>query len=365
MIEVPTLSDGVVTLRAHSADDIDRLVEQCLDAETIRWTTVPLGYTGDDARRFVDEITPGAWEAGTEWSFAVETGGRYAGTVVIRPDETGVGEIAFAAHPDARGTGAMRRACLLVIDYAFGRGLRSLIWWAHVGNWGSRNLVASVGFSFEGTVRQHLGQRGELRDGWVGTLLPDDPREFQVPWLSVPELRGNDLVLRAMSEADVPRIVEACADERTQHWLGRLPDPYTEASARTYLELQHEKCATDAGVSWAVTEPGDSGDDRQLAAISIFDHARGLEAEIGYWTHPDARGRGVMSRALPLVTAYCFETLGVQKVNIGHAVGNEASRHVIESCGFRQYGVERLGTQLLTGRADLALYDLLREEWRG
>jgi RimJ/RimL family protein N-acetyltransferase len=361
MIDVPTLTDGAVTLRRHHDGDVDRLLEQCIDSETIRWTTVPIGYTRDDAKRFVREITPGGWETGAEWAFAVEADGRYAGTVVIRPSEEGIGEIAFAAHPDVRGTGVMRRACLLLIDHAFARGLRSLIWWAHVGNWGSRKLVASVGFQVEGTVRQALGQRGELRDAWVGTLLPEDPRDFRTPWLTVPTLSGEGLVLRAMTQADVPRIVEACSDERTQHWLGRLPHPYSAQSALTYLHAQRESRATDAGVSWAVTEPGD---DRLVAAISFFDHTRGLEAEIGYWAHPEARGRGVTSRALRLVTAYCFDELGLEKVNIAHAVDNEASRHVIESCGFREYGVERLGTQVLTGRVDLVRFDLLAEEWR-
>ena len=360
MVDVPTLTDGIVTLRRHHDGDVERVFEQCVDAETIRWTTVPTGYTRDDAKRFVREITPGGWETGSEWAFAVEADGRYAGTVVIRPNADGVGEIAFAAHPDARGTGVMRRGCLLLIEHAFGQGLRSLIWWAHVGNWGSRKLVASVGFQVEGTVRQALGQRGELRDAWVGTLLRDDARELRTPWLTAPTLSGRGLVLRAMTEADVPRIVEACADERTQYWLGRLPSPYTEDSARHYLQTQLENRATDSGIAWAVTEPGD---DRQLAAISLFAHVRDVEVEIGYWTHPDARGRGLITRAVPLVTTYAFEELGVRRVRIGAAVGNAASRHVIESCGFRAYGTERLGTQVGDGWVDLALYDVLREEW--
>ena len=50
-----------------------------------------------------------------------------------------------------------------------------MIWWAHAGNWASRKLAWRLGFSFDGTVRQWLPQRGELRDGWVGTLLRGEP----------------------------------------------------------------------------------------------------------------------------------------------------------------------------------------------
>ena len=37
---VPELTDGVVRLRAHRVEDVDRIVEQCVDEESIRWTTV-------------------------------------------------------------------------------------------------------------------------------------------------------------------------------------------------------------------------------------------------------------------------------------------------------------------------------------
>src|SRR6476620_8435019 len=41
---VTLLTDGVVTLRAHSVDDADAIVEQSSDPESLRWTTVPRPY---------------------------------------------------------------------------------------------------------------------------------------------------------------------------------------------------------------------------------------------------------------------------------------------------------------------------------
>ena len=37
----PTLSDGSVTLRPVTPDDVASVVEQSLDPETVRWTSVP------------------------------------------------------------------------------------------------------------------------------------------------------------------------------------------------------------------------------------------------------------------------------------------------------------------------------------
>ena len=50
----PVLTDGVVTLRAHSLDDADAVVEQSTDPESLRWTTVPRPYSREHAVSFIE-----------------------------------------------------------------------------------------------------------------------------------------------------------------------------------------------------------------------------------------------------------------------------------------------------------------------
>ena len=69
--DVPVLTDGVVTLRAHRPEDADGVLEQCTDPVSQRWTTVPVPYSLDDARSFVTEHAPSAWASDT-WMFAIE-----------------------------------------------------------------------------------------------------------------------------------------------------------------------------------------------------------------------------------------------------------------------------------------------------
>jgi RimJ/RimL family protein N-acetyltransferase len=362
MPAVPTLTDGTVTLRSHREDDIEGAFEQSRDPLSQQWTTVPVPYTRDHARAFVTERMPRGWEDGSSWAFAVEVEGRYAGTVELRDEGEGRAEVAYGSHPWARGRGLMERAVRLLVDWGFAsQGVEVMVWRANRGNWASRRLAWRLGFTVEGTVRKALPQRGQLLDAWVGTLLATDHREPKGRWLDVPVLEADGLRLRPWRDADVPRIVEACRDERTQHWLGRMPDPYQEADARAWLEHQNENRATGQGVQWAVVEPED---DRALAAIGYFDLVPEVELEIGYWAHPDARGRGVVSRAMAEVVRYAFDDLGVRRVTAGAASGNAASRHVIEANGLRSWGTERLGIAVREGRADVVWYDLLVEEWR-
>jgi RimJ/RimL family protein N-acetyltransferase len=360
-VSAPTLTDGVVVLRTHRAEDVTRVVEQCLDPLTQAWTTVPLGYDRAMGEEFVGQTTPGGWSSGSEWAFAVEVDGQYGGTVVLRDEGSGRAEIAFASHPGTRGTGAMERALRLLVEWGFGeQHVGTIVWRAFTGNWPSRKLAWRLGFTIEGTLRGFLPQRGALRDAWVGTLLKDDAREPRTPWLDVPELTGDGFRLRRIRESDAKRIQEACAEPRSQQWLGQLPAPYTLEDALAYVERRRELEATGTAVTWAVADPDD---DRILGTVGWFGWTPKVECEIGYWTHPDARGRGLMTRVLRLVTSHVFETLEVRRVTAFAAVDNTASRHVIEACGFRQYGVERFGAHVRDDWVDMALYDVAASEW--
>jgi ribosomal-protein-alanine N-acetyltransferase len=94
---------------------------------------------------------------------------------------------------------------------------------------------------------------------------------------------------------------------------------------------------------WAVA---DRDDDRLLANVSVFrldDEMCPTGGEIGYWAHPDARGRGVVGEALDLVVAHTFTPvdaggLGRHRLEIGASRDNAASRHVAERAGFALVG---------------------------
>ncbi len=357
----PTLTDGVVTIRGHRPEDAEGSYEQCQDPLSQRWTTVPLPYSREMSEEFVTTTMPGGWADDSEWAFAIEVDGRYGGTISLSNEGDHRAEIAYGAHPWIRGQGYVERAVRLMLTWGFEqRDLATVVWWANVGNWASRRLAWRLGFGFEGTVRRWLPQRGELLDGWVGTLLRDEPMQPRSAWLDAPVLDGRGVRLRPLRTADVDRVHEGCRDPETQRWLGQLPAPYTRADAETYVASRTDQLAAGTGATWAVADPLD---DRLLGTVGFFGLVPGVECEIGYWTHPDARGRRVTTAALRRATAYAVETLGVQRVTAFSAVDNVASRRVIEAAGFRQYGVARRGAWVRDGRADLALYDVLADEW--
>jgi RimJ/RimL family protein N-acetyltransferase len=360
---VPILIDAEagVTLRAAARRDLPAMVEQCRDPAMIRWTTVPDpsdGYQLRDAEEFL-ALTAVGWASGERlgWTIEAQRGSErgFCGSIDLRLEGDGVAEVGFGLHPGARGRSIMTAALQLVCTYGFDvAGLQVIRWQAVVGNWASRRVAAKVGFIFDGTVRRLLVHRGELLDGWIATLTRDDPRVPR-PWLDPVEIRGRGVRLRGFRDSNVGRIVEACSDARTSYWLVSMPHPYRADNALAYLEATAEMAARGTGLAWCIADPKD---DRCLGSISL-DGLGGYSqrGEIGYWAHPDARGRGVVGEAVRLVTGHAKESGLAASLLIRCASSNTASRRVAEGAGYREIGIQPASEPVGDGTlADLVLY---------
>ncbi len=171
----PELSDGPeLVLRRPLPEDLDDIVAQCQDPEFQRWTTIPVPYGETNAQEFLRRVADG-WRANVA-VFAIVYQGRYAGGVDLRLDGVGGAEVGFGLGPWARGKGVMSRALRLALAWGFELpGVDVVHWRAQVGNWPSRRVAERCGFRMDGTVRGLLEQRGERRDGWIGSLRRGDP----------------------------------------------------------------------------------------------------------------------------------------------------------------------------------------------
>lgn len=377
---VPVLTDGVVTLRAHLPDDVDGLVAMAADLETVRWTSIPVPYERRHAEQWVDKAAPAGWRDGSGFRWAMDVQDRFAGNVDVRTGPPA--DIGFATAPWARGRGITTRAVRLAVGWAFETaGLPVVHWSANAGNLASWRVAHACGFTFHGERPLSLAPRGVPVDGWFASLQPDDEMSPRTTWWPAPVLTGSRVRLRPHTGADVPRMVEACSDARTRHWLPTLPHPYTEDTARGFVRGWRLAESLGERVTWVVAG---ADDDLLLAQVGIFrldDPLNPTGAEIGFWAHPDARGRGVVTEAVELALAHAFTPrdaggLGRHRVQLGASWNNAASRHVAERAGFtlvghfRQDGV--IGDGVIEGSVigdgaldDGAWYDLLATDKRG
>ena len=163
--------------------------------------------------------------------------------------------------------------------------------------------------------------------------------------------------------------MQACSDERTQLWLASgLPSPYTLEDARSYIAVRHTEASEGKSLSWCVADP-ESDVCVGSVAIMHLRHALGTAGEIGYWTHPDARGHGIMSEAVRLAVRHAFIPredggLGRHRLQLVAAEGNAASQHIARVNGFVEVGRDRKAEPLGDGTfADLVRFDVLVDEW--
>ena len=361
---VTPLSDGVVTLRAHSFEDADAIVEQSTDPESLRWTTVPRPYTRENAVSFIEENLRAWGSADAKRTWAIEWTDddgtpRYGGTIDLRPTgAASAGELGFGLHPDARGRGVMSRAVRLVVAYAFatpvwGAPVTRVHWRAVAGNWGSRRAAWAAGFTFHGTIPgSHPDPTGgpEALDTWTGSITPGDPLSPQTPWLAAAPIEGEHVRLRPWRLQDVDAVEPR--DDDPGHWMPSRSILRRETFA-TWVHNREERMAEGTGIDWCVA---DLESDRALGGVTVFSRGGpiGDVAELGYQFFPSARGRGAAKEAARLAVGHALAPtseggLGLRRLVAETAADNEASNAVLRSAGFVVFGREHAVDRLADG----------------
>jgi RimJ/RimL family protein N-acetyltransferase len=148
--------------------------------------------------------------------------------------------------------------------------------------------------------------------------------------LEPPTLVADDLILRPRRPDDVDAIVAACQDPSISRWT-MVPSPYTREDALTFLAHSAEEAL--AGEAVGLLAVDDAG--TLLGSFSLMDLRREPGyGEIGYWLAAGARGRGVATRAVRMLTDWGHDALGLERIECHVHVDNAASQRVPERAGY-------------------------------
>ena len=172
-------------------------------------------------------------------------------------------------------------------------------------------------------------------------------------------IADGSIRLRLRADADTPAVIEACRDPEVVRWT-RVPDDYDERAAEEWVSESNRQRERGDGMHLVIA---DASSDAFLGSIGIHrinrDEGR---CDIGYFLAPWARGRGVMTGAVRLLSRWVFETLPVERIEITIEPGNVASRAVAKRAGYELDGILRSHTVIKGTRRDMAMYSLLRGE---
>lgn len=88
------------------------------------------------------------------------------------------------------------------------------------------------------------------------------------------------------------------------------------------------------------------------------------KTEIGYWLSKYYQHKGIVTRSCHVLIKYIFDELGMNKIRLKAVVENAKSRRVAERLGFTEEGTDREAELHSGGYVDMAIYGLLRSEWK-
>ncbi|MCD9878344.1 GNAT family N-acetyltransferase [Streptomyces guryensis] len=170
---------------------------------------------------------------------------------------------------------------------------------------------------------------------------------------SFPDLHGHGIRLRpwdADSDVDVAAWLRGLTDPEFRRWNTPLKQVDDLADARRSLRAKALGMADGSTASYCVTDAA-GGAVLGHIGVNAIDLVLSV-ARVGYWVLPEARGQGVATRALAVVSRWALTELGLHRLELGHALGHEASCRIAERCGFRYEGTLR-GAMFEAGRNDV------------
>ena len=176
-------------------------------------------------------------------------------------------------------------------------------------------------------------------------------------------LSDDVVVLRPWSPSDASFLAEASRDPAIERYNGPLPDSLVDAISiierieGSWRSFEDEGDAT--GVAFAIVDAA-SGDPVGMCGIDGWSSTDVVQ--FGYWLAAGARGRGLATRAVTLMTGWLLE-LGAARVFLTIQAENAASAAVARRAGFRYEGTLRAYGVWQGRRQDVEVFAVLPDEW--
>jgi RimJ/RimL family protein N-acetyltransferase len=144
-----------------------------------------------------------------------------------------------------------------------------------------------------------------------------------------PPLTDGVVTLRPPDERDLKAIDLGVHDPAVVRWYGQ------PSSAIDVLRLNRRRWA-DGSPTFSICEMDDVCVGHAWVNVSTSDAAIGY---VGYWLLPTARGRGLATRAVLLLSSWALHDVGITRLRLLTETANESSQRVAERSGFGRVGI--------------------------
>jgi len=152
-----------------------------------------------------------------------------------------------------------------------------------------------------------------------------------------PVLEDETIRLVPLTSDHEPGVAALVEDEGVREYT-RVPTRPSAEFAGEWLARYEEGWRDGSRAGFAIETH-----DGEFLGLGLFVsiESEGRQGEIGYVVGPAARGRGVATRTLRLLTDWGFTGLGLERIELWTDVTNAGSERVAERVGYVHEGVLR------------------------
>lgn len=187
-------------------------------------------------------------------------------------------------------------------------------------------------------------------------MFPDLARD------DVFRLETARLWLRWPRMGDAAAIEKFCGRWEVARYTARIPHPYSPGSAERFVYAAREANASGRDLTLVMTPIKGKRD--VIGSISL--ESRGVDRlALGYVLSPEVWGKGLATEAAAAMIDAGFSLTPAVEILASVRVENEASRAVLEKCGFALAGTGLQGAPARGGMVESHSFRLARADWPG
>jgi RimJ/RimL family protein N-acetyltransferase len=183
-------------------------------------------------------------------------------------------------------------------------------------------------------------------------LARDDVFRLETPrlWLRWPRI------------CDAAALHKFCSRWEVARYTARIPHPYPQGSAERFIYAARE--ANSAGRDMTLVMTPIKGKTDAIGSISL--ESRGADRlALGFALAPEAWGKGLATEAGQAMISAAFGLTPTLEILASVRVENEASKAVLEKCGFALVGTGLQGAPARGGMVECHSFRLARADWAG
>jgi RimJ/RimL family protein N-acetyltransferase len=176
--------------------------------------------------------------------------------------------------------------------------------------------------------------------------------------MNPPVLDGDDIRLVPLARDVVDEMHELGQDPDVLKWT-YVSAPFTREKAMEWVQRYVDGWKDGSLAGFSIHSS--AGEFLGFAAL-VRVNTEGREGEAGYIVAPRARGKGIATKALRMLTDWALFDLGLQRVELRMDAGNRASIEVAKRSGYIYEGTLRSAFFKEGRRSDTVVYSRLPED---